>query len=110
MNTGRPEKRVSPRKPMHWPSEISDAISGEKWPVDLLDISGGGVSFLSVSPFAKDSVWQVHFELNERIVCGVVCIVCCAKHSLTDAYRVGAAFRNLEAQYQDIVDRHVNIR
>jgi c-di-GMP-binding flagellar brake protein YcgR len=101
------EKRTSPRKPMRGRGEISAAISDGKWPVDMLDISAGGISFLSASPFAKDSMWLVRLELNEHTVRGVVCIVYCVKHSLTDAYRVGVAFKNLEEQYQDVINRYL---
>ena len=65
------------------------------------------MSFLSVSPLAKDSMWLVHFESNDRIVRGVVCIPYGVKHSLTDAYRLGAAFRNLEEQYQNVVNHYL---
>jgi len=52
-------------------------------------------------------MWLVRFELGERTVRGVVCIAYCAKHSMTDAYRVGAAFRNLEKQYEDAINRYL---
>jgi len=101
------EKRAWPRKPMHGQGEVSATFSGGKSPVDMLDISAGGISFLSLSPCAKDSMWLVRFELGERTVRGVVCIAYCAKHSLTDAYRIGAAFRNLEKQYEDAINRYL---
>lgn len=108
MNTTILEQRMSPRKAVHGPGEVSDAVSGGRWTVDVLDVSVGGVSFLSTKPFVKDSMWLVRFELNERVVRGVVSIVYCVKHSLADAYRVGASFRNLEEQYQRVVGHYLD--
>jgi len=73
----------------------------------LVDVSVGGISFLSAAPFTKDSMWLVRFELGERVVRGVVCIAYCVKHSLTDAYRIGAAFKDLEEHYQDAINRYL---
>lgn len=74
----------------------------------MLDVSAGGISFLSRSPCAKGSLWLVRFDLGEDSVRGVVCVAYCVKHSLTDAYRVGAAFQNLEKQYQDAIRHYVD--
>ena len=108
MDNATLEKRASPRKSIRTSGEIGDAVSGGRWPIDLLDISAGGISFLSSSPFAKGSMWLVRFELNDRIVRGVVSIAYCVKHSLAEAYRLGAAFRDLEDQYQDIISRYID--
>lgn len=108
MNATTLEQRTSPRKAARGPAEISDAVSGGRWPVDMLDVSIGGVSFLTTKPFVKDTIWLVRFELNERVVRGVISIVYCVKHSLADAYRVGASFRSLEEHYQDVVRHYVD--
>lgn len=67
----------------------------------------GGLSFLSGASQQKDSMWLARFELNGYLVRGVVCIVYCVKHSLTDAYRVGAEFRDLETRYQHVIDEYL---
>lgn len=108
MGNSAHEKRSSPRKSLRGQGEISDAVSGGKQKIDLLDISSGGISCLSVSPFTKDSMWLVHFELNDRIIRGVIRIAYCTKHSLTDAYRLGAAFIDLEDHYQEVVNRYLD--
>lgn len=107
MGDDRLEKRASLRKSLRTQGEISDAVSGGKKPIELLDISSGGISYLSASPFAKDSMWLVRFELNDRIVRGVIRIAYCTKHSLTDAYRIGAAFIDLEDRCQEVVNRYL---
>ena len=94
------DKRIFPRKPIRDRGEIVEALSGAKHPIDLLDVSEGGISFLSDTPTQKDSMLLVRFELDGRVVRGVVRIVYCVKHSLADAYRLGAAFKNLEEKYQ----------
>ena len=107
MGDDRLEKRASPRKSLRAQGEISDSVSGGRKPIDLLDISSGGISCLSASPFTKDSMWLVRFELNDRVIRGVIRIAYCTKHNLTDAYRVGAAFIDLEGSYQEAVDRYL---
>lgn len=102
------ENRAFPRKRMTGRGGIIDAVSGNMTPIDLLDISVGGVSFLSAAAYAKGSMRLVRFELDGKAVRGVVCIVYCVKHSLADAYRLGAKFKDLESQYlktiQDYLD------
>lgn len=110
MNAATIEQRSSPRKAVHGPGELSDKVSGEQWALDVLDVSVGGISFLSTKPFAKDSMWLVRFELNERVVRGVISVVYCVKHSLADAYRVGASFQNLDEQYQSVIRRYVDVQ
>ena len=102
------DKRAFPRKPMHGRGEMGDAISGGKWAIDLLDVSAGGISFLSAAASPKDSTWLIRFELKGRTVRGVVRIVYCVKHSLADAYRLGAAFKDLEDQYLGVIHRYLN--
>ena len=108
MNQVRVEKRISSRKPARTRGEINNDVSGGKWPIDVVDISVGGISFLSASEFAKGSMWLVRLELNGRIVRGVVTIAYCVKHTLTDAYRLGAAFMDLEEQYEVVISRFVD--
>ena len=110
MNATILEQRSSPRKAVHGPGELSDAVSGGRLAVDVLDVSLGGISFLSDKPFAKDSMWLVRFELSERVVRGAVSVVYCVKHSLTDAYRVGASFRSLDEQHQNVIRRYVDMQ
>lgn len=108
MNATISEQRRSPRKAAHGPCEVKDAVSGGRCDVDVLDVSVGGISFLSTKAFAKDSNWLVRFELDEHVVRGVVTIVYCVTHSLAQAYRVGASFRSLEEQHQDIIRHYVS--
>ena len=84
---------------MHGPGELLDAVSDRASAIELLDISAGGVSFLSTAMLQKDSIWLVRFQLNGEKVRGVVRISYCVKHILTEAYRVGAEFKNWESPY-----------
>ena len=101
------ENRAFPRKPMNGRGGFIDAISGNLTPVDLLDISIGGVSFLAATACTKGSMRLVRFELNGKTVRGVVRIVYCVKHSLADAYRMGAEFKDLEEQYLTTIQHYL---
>jgi hypothetical protein len=93
------EMRTSYRKPVHGQGQLFDAVTDRVNAIDLLDISVGGISFLSTPPLQKDSIWIVRFDLNGEKVRGVIRITYCVKHSLAEAHRVGAEFRNWEAAY-----------
>jgi hypothetical protein len=93
MEIGLHEKRKSPRKPIHASGELIDVVSGGTSTIELLDISVGGISFLGGTPLLKDSLWLVHFHVGTTMVRGIVRIAYCVKHSLTDAFRLGAEFR-----------------
>ena len=101
------ENRAFPRKPMNGRGGFIDAISGNVTPIDMLDISIGGISFLSTAASAKGTMRLVRFELNGKTVRGVVRIVYCVKHSLTDAYRMGAEFKDLEEQYLRTIQHYL---
>lgn len=108
MEKGVVEQRFFPRKPIHGEGLIENAIAGGSSPIELLDISAGGISFLSPTECAKDSMWLVRFEIDGKTVRGVVRIAYCVKHSLTDAYRHGAEFRDWEESYKAIVLRFLD--
>lgn len=111
MNSAPPvtvEKRATPRKPLRGIGEIGDAVSGAHSAIDLVDLSTGGVSFLTVTPLTKDSMWLIRFELGERVVRGVIQVAYCVKHSLAEAYRVGAFFKDLEPHYQDVLSHYLS--
>ena len=97
------EKRAGPRKPMHGIGEIVDPNSGGTFPVKLLDISSAGISMLSQVARTEGSLLILRFEVDGQQLRGVIRIAYCVKHSLTDAYRLGAEFRDWETQYLEIV-------
>lgn len=88
--------------------ELLDAVTDRASAIDLLDISTGGISFVSTSALQKDSIWLVRFDLNGEKLRGVVRITYCVKHSLTDAYRLGAEFRNWESAYLLTIKRFLD--
>ncbi len=102
------EKRISPRKIAHGRGELVDAVSGAISPFDLLDVSAGGLSFLSDASRPKDSMWIVRFELKGKRVRGLVRIAYCVKHSLTDAYRFGAEFKDWEPVHLKAVQSYLD--
>jgi predicted GH43/DUF377 family glycosyl hydrolase len=53
-------------------------------------------------------MWLVRFELNDRVVRGIVTTAYFVKHTLTDAYRLGVAFMDLEEPYEVVISRFVD--
>ena len=97
------EKRAGPRRPMRGTGEIVDPNSGGSFPVKLLDISSAGNSMLSSVARTEGSLLIARFEVDGQKVRGVIRIAYCVKHSLTDAYRLGAEFRDWETQYLEVI-------
>lgn len=108
MEKGLVEQRFFPRKPIHGGGVIENPIAGGSSPIELLDISVGGISFLSSAECPKDTMWLVRFEVDGETVRGVVRIAYCVKHSLTEAYRHGAEFRDWEDHYKATIVRYLD--
>ncbi|WP_263768981.1 PilZ domain-containing protein [Propionivibrio soli] len=90
MEKPKNEKRRFPRKSIAATGELVDAIAGGASTIAMLDISLGGISFLSPFPLLRGSSWLIRFPIGKEVVEGPIQVVYCVKHSLTDAYRLGA--------------------
>lgn len=101
------EKRIHQRKPLSGEGELVNPVSGATTHIKLADISVGGLSFLSAEALTPEQSCLIRFPLGSGRVRGVIRIAYCAKHSLAEAYRVGAEFRGLEAQYLALVRQYI---
>lgn len=98
--TGLHEKRLFPRKRLHHVSgEVRDGLSATPHMIEMLDISEGGIAFLSSLPHSNGSIWIVRFPMGGERIRGTIRIISCIQHSLVDAYRVGAEFKQLDIQH-----------
>ncbi len=99
-------RRAHPRKLLQGTGWITDPVSHEKHEVTLLDISLGGVAFLTNEVLPAQSPWLVRFPVGNELLTGTIEIAYCIKHLMTDAYRVGAQFRRLRPDQLAIIERY----
>ncbi len=93
------EMRTSCRIPIHGQGELLDAATDRGIAIELVDISDGGICFLSTARLQKNSIWLVRFELNGKELRGSVRITHCAMHIPTEIYRAGAEFKEWESAH-----------
>lgn len=101
------EKRVFPRKLFHVQGELVDAIADGRSPIELQDISAGGISFLSSSKIERGNLWLVRFPLNGRTMHGVIRIAYCLNHEPNNDFRLGAEFLDWEEPVLEVVRRYL---
>ena len=110
MESASHDKRIFPRKSINADGELTDPVSGGSSSIVLLDISLGGISFLSPIPFMKNSVWRSRLLMPSGIAHGSVRLIYCVKHSLTDAYRVGAELKGWDERSMTLIRRYLDER
>lgn len=99
-------RRAYPRKLLQGRGQITDPVSESRNEVTLLDISLGGVAFLSKTELSKGGLWLVRFPIGAETLTGNIQIAYCIKHRLTDAYRVGAQFKRLLPEQLAIIEAY----
>jgi len=99
-------RRAHPRKLLQGTGWITDPVSHEKHEVTLLDISLGGVAFLTAQALPAQSPWLVRFPVGDELLTGNIEIAYCIRHLMTDAYRVGAQFRRLRPDQLAIIENY----
>ncbi len=75
------------------PADIPIAIRqtrGEATPLQLANISQGGLSLVSQRPWPQGTVLNVCIDLVEPTFCADVCVAWCRHHG--DHYRIGVRF------------------
>lgn len=102
------EKRAFPRKFLRGSGEIGDALSESRKKIEMLDISAGGIAFLSPSSFPKGDLLIVRFHLiDSGEISAVIRITYCVRHSLVDMYRVGAEFKKLDNAQMNTIQQYL---
>ncbi len=99
-------RRAHPRKLLQGTGWITDPVSHQKHEVTLLDISLGGVAFLTKEVLPAQSPWLVRFPVGDELLTGTIEIAYCIRHLLADAYRAGAQFRRLRPDQLAIIERY----
>jgi hypothetical protein len=108
------EKREHQRKLLCANATIAD-LMGRTWlPIHLLDISEGGVAFVTNEEVAIDDVRTIEFSLPgdpERIRCDIKVANMLVNHpddnSSQGKYRVGAVFDRIEPETVASIERFV---
>lgn len=102
------EKRAGPRKLLKAEGEIGDALGSAWVPVQILDLSSGGVGFFCKQELIAGSIHmlRVHLPGNHAETLRVVVRVAyCHLHSMFDGYRIGGAFGELPDEAQALIDK-----
>ena len=105
------EKRICLRKALQGERSIAEPLGNNWFPIRLLDIPGSGIGFHCRTAVADGSARMVRFTLQSDPpidVSATVKIIYCSKHTLLEGYRIGAAFRKMDAEHQAQISRLVS--
>ncbi|MBI1890617.1 MAG: PilZ domain-containing protein [Burkholderiales bacterium] len=104
------EKRVHLRKALQTEGWVADPLGNNWTAIQLLDISMGGIAFISEENMAVNSsrIFRFHLPGKDRQIDFIGRIANCNQHQYLAGYRVGAQFTRIDAMDLIIVERFVD--